>query len=48
MDLLYDYHVMLNLGFVKGTRGYVNLKKAEYYPPNLIYIFNTRVEIAIV
>jgi hypothetical protein len=27
MGLLYDYHVMLTLGFVKVTRGYV--KKAE-------------------
>jgi hypothetical protein len=27
MGLLYDYHVLLTLGFVKGTRGYV--KKAE-------------------
>ena len=26
MDLLYDYHVMLTLGVVKVTRGYV--KKA--------------------
>jgi hypothetical protein len=27
MGLLYDYHVLLTLGFVKVTRGYV--KKAE-------------------
>jgi len=27
MGLLYDYHVMLTLAFVKVTRGY--LKKAE-------------------
>jgi hypothetical protein len=26
MGLLYDYHVMLILGFVKGTRGYVKRK----------------------
>ena len=30
MGLLYDYHVMLTLGFVKVTRGYV--KKAEPKP----------------
>jgi len=30
MGLLYDYHVMLNLCFVKVTRGYV--KKAESKP----------------
>ena len=30
MDLLYDYHVMLTLGFVKVTRGYVEYKKAGY------------------
>jgi len=28
MGLLYDYHELLTLGFVKVTRGYV--KKAEY------------------
>ena len=27
MGLLYDYHVLLTIGFVKGTRG--NVKKAE-------------------
>jgi hypothetical protein len=27
MGLLYDYHELLTLGFVKGTHGYV--KKAE-------------------
>ena len=24
MGLLYDYHELLTLGFVKGTKGYVN------------------------
>ena len=25
MGLLYDYHVLLTMGFVKGTDGYVDL-----------------------
>ena len=29
MGLLYDYHELLNLGFVKGTNGYVNLKNGD-------------------
>jgi len=40
MGLLYDYHVMLNMDFVKVTRGYV--KKAGYLitPP---YIYGRKV-----
>ena len=32
MGLLYDYHVLLTLGFVKGTYGYVEKGRAETLP----------------
>jgi len=31
--LLYDYHELLTIGFVKGTNGYVEKGRAEFYDP---------------
>ena len=36
MGLLYDYHVLLNFGFVKGMKGYVI--KAESKPCHFIVL----------
>ena len=43
MGLLYDYHELLTLGFVKVTYGYVKKAESIIYDPAFfieIYIFN--------